>query len=135
MRTHRDKRSGYLQARVSKGGEGKALLLHRLVCEAFHGPAPEGKNQVAHGDGSRDNNRADNLRWTNAKGNAEDRNDHGTAPIGSNAGNATLTEADVLTIRAEYQGKHGDLARLGRRFGVTSTQILHIVRRRQWTHI
>ena len=46
------------------GINGKDRLVHILVCEAFHGPKPSGKNlSVDHEDRNRSNNRADNLRW------------------------------------------------------------------------
>lgn len=37
----------------------------RLICRAFHGPPPPDKLFVEHIDGNIDNNRADNLRWSN----------------------------------------------------------------------
>lgn len=40
----------------------KNLLVHRLICEAFHGPCPIGK-EVDHIDRNRGNNRPENLRW------------------------------------------------------------------------
>jgi len=42
---------------------GKNYKVHRLVCEAFHGPAPEGKNIVLHLDEDATNNKPCNLRW------------------------------------------------------------------------
>ena len=47
------------------GINGKHRRVHILVCEAFHGPKPSGKNiTVDHDrDRNRSNNRADNLRW------------------------------------------------------------------------
>lgn len=107
--------------------------VHRLVCEAFHGPAPFEGAQVAHGDGIRANNRAGNLRWTDAKGNAQDRNGHGTAPIGETAPNVKLTEAQVLEIRAAYSPGKGQV--IADAYGITRTQVGYIVKRRQWTHI
>jgi len=41
---------------------------------------------------------------------------------------ARLSDQDIAAIRREYLGKHGDLARLGRRYAVSSTHILRIVR-------
>lgn len=127
--------NGYPQARLSKAAKAKTCLVHRLVCEAFHGPAPKGQSHVAHWDGDRANNRAENLRWASPRENAEDRNRHGTAPVGDCAPNRRLTSDAVIEMRRLYKGRHGDLARLSRQFGVTPTQVLHVVKRKHWTHI
>ncbi len=37
--------------------------VHRLVCEAFHGPPPDDAQTVDHIDRNRTNNHKDNLRW------------------------------------------------------------------------
>ena len=44
-------------------GHGKNKRVHRLICEAFHGPEPFEKAQVCHLDDDGVNNKADNLRW------------------------------------------------------------------------
>lgn len=48
---------------------GKTLKIAQLVCEAFHGPAPEGKPNVLHRDENSRNNRPDNLYWGTQKEN------------------------------------------------------------------
>jgi hypothetical protein len=48
---------------------GKNYKVHRLVCEAFFGPAPEGKNVVIHLDEDATNNRPSNLKWGTQKEN------------------------------------------------------------------
>ena len=48
---------------------GLNLKIARLVCEAFHGPAPEGKLYVLHRDENSRNNRPDNLYWGTQKEN------------------------------------------------------------------
>lgn len=50
--------------------------VHVLVCEAFHGPRPEGM-QVRHLNGDHTDNRASNLQWGTATENALDRVAHG----------------------------------------------------------
>lgn len=45
------------------------MKMHRLVCEAFHGPAPEGKPYVIHIDEDAHNNKPENLRWGTQKEN------------------------------------------------------------------
>jgi hypothetical protein len=44
------------------------LKVHRLVCEAFHGPCPPGL-ETLHGDENGLNNRPENLRWGTRKEN------------------------------------------------------------------
>ena len=45
------------------------MKVHRLVCEAFHGEAPDGKNIVLHLNEDATDNRAENLRWGTQKEN------------------------------------------------------------------
>jgi hypothetical protein len=45
------------------------LKIAQLVCEAFHGPAPEDKPYVLHRDEDSRNNRPDNVYWGTQKEN------------------------------------------------------------------
>jgi hypothetical protein len=45
------------------------MKVHRLVCEAFHGPQPQDKPVVIHIDEDATNNRQENLRWGTQKEN------------------------------------------------------------------
>lgn len=45
------------------------MKVHRLVCEAFHGPAPDGMPLVIHKDENALNNRQENLKWGTQKEN------------------------------------------------------------------
>ena len=47
----------------------KNYKIHRLVCEAFHGPAPDGKPVVIHLDEDGTNNAPSNLKWGTQKEN------------------------------------------------------------------
>ena len=49
--------------------EGKTYKVARLVCEAFKGPAPEGKNICMHLDENSRNNVPTNLKWGTQKEN------------------------------------------------------------------
>lgn len=55
---------------------GKVFCVHHLVCTAFYGDAPAG-HEVGHGDGSRTNNEANNLRWVTRAENVQDAISHG----------------------------------------------------------
>jgi hypothetical protein len=48
---------------------GKTYKVHRLVCEAFNGQAPNDKPYCLHRDENSANNRADNVYWGDQKEN------------------------------------------------------------------
>ena len=64
---------GYLQVGLSKNGERKWYLIHRLVAEAYL-PNPENLPQVNHKDENKTNNCLQNLEWCDQKYN----NNYGT---------------------------------------------------------
>lgn len=49
--------------------KGKTYKVHRLVCEAFHGPAPFTRAVVMHINEDVSDNRAKNLKWGSQKEN------------------------------------------------------------------
>jgi HNH endonuclease len=53
-------KAGYSQARLYRDGVARALLVHRLVLEAFVGPKGYKPEWI---DGNRQNSRLTNLRW------------------------------------------------------------------------
>lgn len=61
---------GYLGVRLYKNNEGKTIKIHRLVAEHFI-PKEEGKEQVNHIDGNKENNKVENLEWCNQKENMQ----------------------------------------------------------------
>lgn len=60
--TRRPNTNDYLNVVLSKNGECKRYAIHRLVAQEFI-DNPNGKPQVNHIDGNKQNNRADNLEW------------------------------------------------------------------------
>ena len=68
---------GYLQVNLCRGGVARMHRIHRLVLEAFVGPAPDG-TEACHGDGNPANNTLGNLRWDTKSSNSFDRVRHGT---------------------------------------------------------
>ena len=71
------RKNGYQEVSLGRNGSRNFRLVHRLVCEAFHGPAPEGKPWVLHRDGDKSNNTPGNLYWGDPKQNAQDMITHG----------------------------------------------------------
>ena len=47
----------------------KGRKVHRLVCLAFNGEPSEGRDQVNHKDGNKENNSANNLEWVSCSEN------------------------------------------------------------------
>lgn len=126
------RRDGYwwIMLRLADGSRA-ARSVHQTVCRAFHGPPPFKGAQVAHLDGTRDNNRADNLRWKTAQGNAEDRERHGRTARGEKSAQAKLTEAQVREIRQSTLS----CREAAQRYGVSKATISRVRRRVWWAHI
>lgn len=80
------------------GKRSKTKNVHELVAAAFIGPRPPGMF-VCHNDGSRTNDRADNLRYDTPKANQADRIKHGTANFGERNPSAVMSDEQVICIR------------------------------------
>lgn len=63
-------RYGYPRVVLKINEKNKSISIHRMVAETFI-PNPEGKDQVNHINGDKQNNRASNLEWVTAKENME----------------------------------------------------------------
>jgi hypothetical protein len=68
------KDTGYLLVVLSDMTNGRQSIarVHRLVCEAFHGPQPGWDYEVAHSDHDKTNNASTNLRWATHYDNIQD---------------------------------------------------------------
>lgn len=69
---------GYPTVKLSINGKTIKRKVHRLVCLAFHGNPSSDQLEVRHIDGTRTNNRVNNLTWGTRSENALDRQRHGT---------------------------------------------------------
>ena len=114
---------GYPTITLAKEGRFHSIFVHRAVCEAFHGPCPSPAHEVAHYDGTRTNNRADNLRWATRSENRDDQRRHGTLVNGHRNGRAKFTLEQVAEIRASGESVR-ELARLYQTSGTTIRAIV-----------
>ena len=126
-------RRGSLRVSRRVGGIKTHESVQRLVCEAFHGPAPAWATLVRHLDGDRLNNHADNLAWgTNAE-NQADLAAHGHTVQGEKHHNAKLTQEQVDEIRAcPPEVTHTEL---GRKYGVDRRTVSRIRNGMRWRHV
>jgi len=133
---------GYLRYTVhTADGRKTSELAHRLVAEAFIGPAPSVRHEVAHNNGSRICIHFSELRWALRIENHADMMVHDTSPaVGERNPRAKITEADVRAIRREYReikNSRGErkVAELDRKYGLHRATIIDIARGRTWKHV
>lgn len=121
---------GYLTVRLASNGKSKTFSVHVLVLSCFAGPCPPGMEGCHFPDRSRENCRANNLRWDTRQSNQRDRVAHGTAPKGEGHGRAKLTIADVRKIR-ELAATLSQ-PEIASQFGISRSAVGHIIARRNW---
>lgn len=124
---------GYPIAHLHRDGRGRTIAVHRLVAAVFLGPRPD-KAEVCHRDGTRDNNRVDNLRWGTSIENKADMIRHGTRARGSRNGNSRLTEFGVLEVRRLY-AEGVSVRKIARRCGLSPSHASRIVKSESWKHV
>lgn len=126
---------GYNIVRLSKDCRGRNERVNRLVCEAFHGPAPSDKHQAAHNNGVTSDDRAENVRWATHTENMHDKKRHGTENDGANNGMSKLTETCVRTIRDMHRSGEYNQNEIAEKFGVRQSCVSKIVLGQRWSHL
>lgn len=109
---------GYQTITPARNGKYATQLVHRLVCEAYYGPAPGGLNQVRHLNGDQSDNAPENLDWGTQEQNWCDRAAHGGG-MGEAHHAAKLTQGDVDAIRASAESQRA----LAAKYGVSQSTI------------
>lgn len=107
---------------------GKKTRAHRFVCELANGPPPGSDSEAAHNCGNAWCVNPDHLRWDTAKGNAEDRERHGTALRGEDMVRAKLTNSQAMSA---YQDKR-PCRDIALEYGVTPEAIGNLKAGRTW---
>lgn len=132
VRTLRENPAGYPYVVLSDARKGlrTTRCVHRLVLDAFVGQRPKGM-EARHLDGTRNNNRLENLCWGTKSENMMDKVAHGTSSRGAACGNAKLTKDDVLAIRAH----NGSQQEVADKFGISQVHAGRIINRECWTDI
>jgi len=124
---------GYLRIKLSISNKQRDAYIHRLVCEAYHGPCPPGM-QCRHLNGTRDDNRPENLEWSDKLTNEADKRKHGTLVIGERHVGSILTDEIVLRARARAAaGERVDL--IAEDMNINYRALLGAVAGRSWKHL
>lgn len=124
------RKDGYPEVTLYVDGQPFFFLVHQLVCRVFHGERPKGKDEIGHIDGSRDNCRADNLRWVTKEENYADRNRHGTHNKGERNGAAKL---DLLKVQAVHiLSERLPSRKVAAVLGISKSQVGNILRGEAW---
>lgn len=140
---NRKKNTGYLHIVLYRNKVGKTISIHRLVATAFC-EKKEGMDVVNHLNSIRSDNRASNLEWTNASGNAiHSFKFNGRKTVvgrrvpkkGSSHHNSKILEKDVVEIRKLYYEKKMYQRQIALLYNVSQVQIGRIVNSKNWTHI
>ncbi len=121
---------GYRKLTIRTLSGRRTVRVSGVVCTAYHGERPPG-HEVRHLNGRRDDDRADNLRWSSHAENCADKVAHGTAQRGERNPKARLTEEQVRTIRASQE----PAGRLALAFGVKPGTVRAVRARRRWAHV
>ena len=112
-------RQGYLRVKLVDRNRAITAYVHRLVLEAFVGPAPAG-HEGDHKDRCRTNNALENLRWHTVPQNR--------SHPGERHGRAKLTWDDVAIIRSSRV----TTAQLARRFNLSWSAMVRVRRGQSW---
>lgn len=126
--------SAHLNVQLCREGIISGRLVHRVVLDAFVGPAPQGC-ECRHLDGDPTNNHVRNLAWGTHKQNAEDMVAHGTSTTGERNAMAKLTARRAQLIRILYKHTGLFMHELAKAFGVAPATICRVVNRVSWRHV
>jgi hypothetical protein len=126
-------RYGYVKRVLSKDGKMYFFTEHRLVAMSFINN-PNNKATVNHKNGIKTDNRVENLEWCTNEENMKHAIENGLKDQkGIKHHKCKLTEEQVLEIRKI--GFSQTRTSLSKKYGVSRTNILGIIRGNFWKHI
>lgn len=126
---------GYLKVTLSRDNVKAQRTAHRLVLEAFVGPAPDGM-ECNHRNGNKTDNRLSNLHWVTASENSRHalRTGLASGKSGEDNGNAKLSPEIAEMIRKIYALNQFTMEEIGLMWGVSHQAIRDVVRGKRWAN-
>lgn len=121
-------KGGGQYGRIFNPDDGGYRIASRVVCEEAHGMPPHSDMEAAHSCGNASCVNPNHLSWKTPKGNSDDKDIHGTKPLGVKSGKAKLTEDAVRAIRAAMRPTR----ELAEEYGVHTNTIRVIQRGLRW---
>jgi hypothetical protein len=121
------KTGGYLNVHPVHNQKRMTVRIHRAVLMAFDREPINDKEEAAHLNGDRTDNRIENLKWCTPKENALHKIEHGTQPRGEQMYNAKLSDAEVAAVRAR-RSEGAKLLSLAHEYGVSESCIRDIIK-------
>lgn len=126
------KKTGYCVMNLSRHGIAVTHHVHRLIATAFI-PNPNNLREVNHKDGNRQNNALDNLEWVSSKENKAHAISIGLGPItGVRHHMAKLTPELAKIIRLSFTGRVGEPKEIAKKYGVSTTTIVSVLKNKTW---
>jgi predicted XRE-type DNA-binding protein len=115
--------------------DDRQYLVHRLLAKSFI-PNPENKPNINHKDGDPSNLTLENLEWCTQQENVEHSFKTGLQvnPKGEEAGNAKLTEEDVVRIKRLLETNLYQW-QIAEEFNVHKSTISLIKSKKVWSHV
>lgn len=128
-------RDGQGYARAKMRGFSTRLA-HRIICEMRHGASTLDDAVARHscGNGHLGCVNPAHLSWGTVAENNQDKEKHGTKPVGVRVGMAKLTPQSVRTIRS-LSGEGQTQKQIAAAVGVHHTTIQAVIERRTWGHV
>ena len=120
----------YKMVRLCKDGKTKNKKVHRLVAEAFI-PNPDGKPQVNHIDGNKDNNIVSNLEWVTNSENQIHARANGLNPIIKNNSMQSIQVNMLLPGEEQIISTFPSICEAARKTNISETSIRNCVHNRQ----
>jgi len=125
---------GYWAIMLCKDAAQKMTLIARLVAEAFI-PNPDGKAEVNHKDGNKNDNSVSNLEWMTHQENSVHRHAVLRKNIGEKNYGAKMTNEIVIQMRSMREETGYAYRIIAEKFGLNQNTIYRAITKRHWKHI